>query len=681
MPLTSLNTDQYRAATAPFGHILVIASAGTGKTSTIVARIGHLIQSGTLPHEILLLTFTNKAASEMVGRIAAKFGRDVAQKIEAGTFHAVAYRWLKKIGLPVVLKQPSELKMLFKTVYEKRVFFHIDHGTKPYGHAYLYDLFSLFANTGGDDFGAWIVEKNPEHEPYIDIYCDIIEEFGELKRTLGFVDFNDLLLMMRSRLRGGEVLGYKEVLVDEYQDTNPLQGSLIDAMGAGSLFCVGDYDQSIYAFNGADISIIGGFSTRYTDAQVYTLEKNYRSLSPILSLANKVIERNERIYPKKLEVMRTGEGVNPILLGYEELFGQYQGIAQRINESRRPNDQIAVLFRNNSSADGIEASLRELGIKCRRKGGVSFFEAKEVKALLDLVTLFVNPKDILALIHVLEYAQGVGASIAKDVCDALLLLGGGSLLEGLFNPDRSHVFPYERRTKNFSLGLFDDFAEVGSLSRFREFHFEEDFLSNPLLKHPKLSPEGANFIFMLYKTAKQLKSVSSPATLVSRLGASELFGMIQNLLAQRRGVRKDGSVDSDKVQEAKENIQRKVSLLVDLAKHYSDKNAFLNAMVLGGGELSEGEGVNLLSVHASKGLEFEEVYIIDMAEGRFPNRKLMAKGGSIDEERRLFYVALTRAKDILSLSFARYDKIKSVSYEPSIFLYEAGLLSGENSLM
>ncbi|MEN8304170.1 MAG: ATP-dependent helicase, partial [Campylobacterota bacterium] len=304
MPLSRLNEEQYAAATSPDLQNLIIASAGTGKTSTIVGRIGHLLNTGVKPQEILLLTFTNKAAAEMVERVAEYFGKGVAGKIDAGTFHAVSYRWLKKQDKRVVLKQQRELKTLFRSVFEKRSFMQINAEITPYGGNYLYDLYSFYQNTElENNFEDWIVENYEEHEQFAMIYADVVDEFEALKKEYGFVNFNDLLLNFREMCKSKD-LGYKEVLVDEYQDTNALQGTLIDAMKPPSLFCVGDYDQSIYAFNGADISIIGSFSKKFPDAKVHTLTKNYRSSRPILSLATKVIEHNERIYPKQLEVTR-----------------------------------------------------------------------------------------------------------------------------------------------------------------------------------------------------------------------------------------------------------------------------------------------------------------------------------------------------------------------------------------
>ena len=386
MPLSQLNDQQREASCAPAGHNLVIASAGTGKTSTIVGRISFLLQNGITPSEILLLTFTNKAAQEMLARLSLKFDSKIIKDIEAGTFHAVAYRYLKAHD-SITLKQPRELKVLFKSLYDRRVFLNAAE-VAPYGANYLYDLFSLYFNsTTSENFTQWLERKNPQQLQYAEIYLDVWEEFKALKTEYAYVDYNDLLLNYKAKLLESQSKPYKEVLVDEYQDTNPLQDSILQALNPPSIFCVGDYDQSIYAFNGADISIIGSFKERYPTGRIFSLTKNYRSTEPILNLANRVIEKNPRIYPKKLEVVKEQNFGNPALLVYEELFLQYAGIANKIKLSNRPYNEIAVIFRNNSSADGIEASLREIGIPTRRKGGVSFFDSKEVVYMLNLCTL------------------------------------------------------------------------------------------------------------------------------------------------------------------------------------------------------------------------------------------------------------------------------------------------------
>lgn len=610
----------------------------------------------------------------MVERVAQYFGKKVASKIDAGTFHSVSYRWLKKRDGKVVLKQQRELKTLFRSVHDKRVFSHLDADATAYGATYLYDIYSLYQNVEmSKDFGSWVAEKYPEHDVFSLIYADIIEEFERLKKEYGFLNFNDLLLHMRAYARENE-LGYKEILVDEYQDTNALQGTLIDAMKPPSLFCVGDYDQSIYAFNGADITIIGSYKDKYPQATIHTLNKNYRSTVPILSLANKVISFNERIYPKQLVVTRQEEALPPKLVVYDELFDQYHAIADMISRSSTDHEDIAVIFRNNSTADGIEVTLRERDIPCRRKGGVSFFDAREIKAILDAYTLIVNESDMMAFIHLFEYAKGVGSAIAKEIYIALQTLGHGSMFNGLYDPDKSINNPFEVRQKNHQLGLFDDFFELSKAVRFVNMGFEAKFVKNVVLKHPKLTRDGAQFLYYFFQLFKGLRKAKSPIGVVKAISSSKLFTTIKESLATKRAQLQDGSVDEKIKTDSIQKIVRKANLLQELSKPYSEHERFLNAMILGASDLTQGEGVNLLSIHASKGLEYKEVYVIDLMDGRFPNRKLMSKGGSLDEERRLFYVAITRAKDILYLSYARYDKIKKMNFVPSQFLYEAGLI-------
>jgi len=669
LPLSTLNKEQLQAAKAPFGHNLVIASAGTGKTSTIVGRIAYLLQNGIKPEEILLLTFTNKAANEMKDRISSFIPS--AKKIEAGTFHAVSYRWLKKLDNNIVLKTPKDMKILFKSIYEKRDFNRLGYEEKPYGANYLFDVYSLFLNSNETSFENWLLKRAPHQKDYILIYEDIIDEFEETKKKYNLVDFNSLLIKMIEKLDQGIYNPYKEVLVDEYQDTNPLQNRLIEALKQNSLFCVGDYDQSIYAFNGADINIISTFDKRYPDAKIFTLKKNYRSYGEILTIANKVIKNNPRIYPKELEVTRGYSGEYPKLLIYDNTFEEYKDIAEKILKSPVKRDEIAILFRNNSSADAIEATLREKGIECKRKGGISFFESKEIKIVLDILTFLINPKDLMAFIHIFEYAKGIGNAIASDMYEALEILGDGDIIKGFLNPSKEKKV-FQKKKTSLQLGLFDDFIQLGSISKFKNLNFSEDFLKNPLLKHPKLTEEGALFLYDFYNFLKKVKKYKNPNSIFNELINSNLLDKIIKSLATARSKDKNGKVNNEKYEESKIKIKNKIQILGNLLKKYTDLEKFINAMVLGANEMSEGRGVNLLTVHASKGLEFKEVYVVDMMEGRFPNIKLSKPAGGIEEERRLFYVAVTRAKDRLFFAFAKKDLIKNIEYQPSRFLKEAG---------
>jgi len=669
LPLTKLNKEQLSAATADFGHNLIIASAGTGKTSTIVGRIAYLLQNGVKPEEILLLTFTNKAANEMKERISSVFSN--AKNIEAGTFHSVSYRWLKKLNKKIVLKTPKDMKVLFKSIYDKRDFSRLGYEEKPYGANYLFDIYSLFLNSNSTSFEKWLLKRAPLQEEYVLIYEHIFDEFEEVKKEHNLVDFNSLLIKMIKELESGIENPFKEVLVDEYQDTNPLQNRLIEALKQNSLFCVGDYDQSIYAFNGADINIISTFDKRYEDAKVYTLKKNYRSYGEILAVANKVIKNNPRIYSKELEVTRGYAGEYPKLLMYHDTFEEYRDIANRISSSSTNRNEIAVLFRNNSSADAIEAMLREKGIECKRKGGVGFFESREIKVTLDILVFLLNPRDIMAFIHIFEYARGVGSAIAGEIFEALNILGDGNALRGFLEPDLEKKVFTKKKTSQ-QLGLFDDFIQLGSIAKFKNLGFEEGFLSNPILRHPKLSVEGAEFLYEFYKFLKKTKRFKNPNSIFNELINSKLITLIINYLASQRSKEKNGNINQELLKDNQEKIRNKIIVLGNLLKNYTDLEKFINAMVLGASEMSAGRGVNLLTVHASKGLEFKEVYIVDMMEGRFPNIKLSKSAGGVEEERRLFYVAITRAKDRLYFAYAKYDRIKNIEYEPSRFLAEAG---------
>ncbi|MFT2642303.1 ATP-dependent helicase [Helicobacter pylori] len=665
-----LNPEQLKAAKALKGYNLVIASAGTGKTSTIVGRILYLLDNGIKPEEILLLTFTNKASNEMIARVA-KYSKS-SSKIEAGTFHAVAYRYLKEHYPNLSLKQPKELKKLLESIVDTKNAL-TDDDKKPYTSQHLYALYSLYTNAlKQEDFSAWLSHKNPEHMPYAAFYENILDEFENTKKKHNYIDYNDLLLLFKQAMLE-RPSPYKEVLCDEFQDTNPLQESILDAINPPSLFCVGDYDQSIYAFNGADISIISNFTQKYKNARVFTLTKNYRSSKEILDLANQVIQRNERIYPKNLEVVKSGHFNKPALLNYNDNIAQCQDIAKRI-VMRKNFKEVAVIFRNNASADQLEAALRSYNVPSKRKGSASFFESKEVALALDICALIFNPKDIMAAIHVLSHISDIGSNTAKDIHEALMLLGNGDLKLALIQPDKEAKI-YTKKKEITSMGLFEEIFALENSSRFNSV-IDKAFHSHPVLMHPKISLNGAKMLgdfFILYTKAP----THSPSALIKHILESAFFQTFKTRLLKERSKNKDGSYNEFKKLQAQKRFNEKMDLLSSLAKNYQNLGRFLNGTLIGSSEATQGEGVNLLSVHASKGLEFKDVYIIDLMEGRFPNHKLMNTGGGIEEERRLFYVAITRAKENLWLSYAKNElreNAKPKEHKPSVFLYEAGLL-------
>ncbi|GAA9573116.1 ATP-dependent helicase [Helicobacter pylori] len=669
-----LNPEQLKAAKALKGYNLVIASAGTGKTSTIVGRILYLLDNGIKPEEILLLTFTNKASNEMIARVA-KYSKS-SSKIEAGTFHAVAYRYLKEHYPNLSLKQPKELKKLLESIVDTKNAL-TDDDKKPYTSQHLYALYSLYTNAlKQEDFSAWLSNKNPEHTPYAAFYENILDEFENTKKKHNYMDYNDLLLLFKQAMLE-RPSPYKEVLCDEFQDTNPLQESILDAINPPSLFCVGDYDQSIYAFNGADISIISNFTQKYKNARVFTLTKNYRSSKEILDLANQVIQRNERIYPKNLEVVKSGHFNKPALLNYNDNIAQCQDIAKRI-VMRKNFKEVAVIFRNNASADQLEAALRSNNVPSKRKGSASFFESKEVALALDICALIFNPKDIMAAIHVLSCISDIGSNTAKDIHEALMLLGNGDLKLALIQPNKEAKI-YTKKKEITSMGLFEEIFALENSSRFNSV-MDKAFHSHPVLMHPKISLNGAKMLsdfFILYTKAP----IHSPSALIKHILESAFFQTFKTRLLKERSKNKDGSYNEFKKLQVQKRFNEKMDLLSSLAKNYQNLGRFLNGTLIGSSEATQGEGVNLLSVHASKGLEFKDVYIIDLMEGRFPNHKLMNTGGGIEEERRLFYVAITRAKENLWLSYAKNElreNAKPKEHKPSVFLYEAGLLKPDS---
>ena len=308
-----------------------------------------------------------------------------------------------------------------------------------------------------------------------------------------------------------------------------------------------------------------------------------------------------------------------------------------------------------------------------RKGSGSFFESLEVKAFSAMLALIVNPKDIMAFIHLVQYTKGVGGVLAKEIFDALLKLGHGNLIKGFLDPDKS-VNLQNHQKRNYQLGLFADLEELARETRFK---FESEFDAHPILRLSKINDLCAKNLEKIYLYLKKAMEIKHSLALVNLICENSFYREICEELAIKRATNKAGQVDLLRKSENLEKIEIKFNVLKELTKNYSDIYKYYNFLTLGASEMSSGKGVNLLSVHASKGLEFDLVFVIDLAQGRFPNQKLMGMGGSLEEERRLFYVAVTRAKNILYLSYAKYDKNKKTSFAPSRFLIEAGLCKGD----
>lgn len=666
-PLSSLNKEQYIAATLPSGRNLIIASAGTGKTSTIVGRISYLLSCGIFPEEILLLTFTSKAAGEMRDRIESFVGSDTANKMMIGTFHAVALKIIKSSIGDNGLKTPRDVQLIFKSIYEHRT---IPESTAtkalPLAATSLYEQYGLFlnANAGKGSFVDWFEKKYPDHSPYSAIYEDIIAEFEDLKDRDRIYDFNDLLFMLRDHFKSIEC-PFREIIVDEYQDTNALQSSVLDDMDPESLFCVGDYDQSIYAFNGSDIEIIGSFSIRYPRARVQTLTKNYRSSKSILDGAEKLIRHNPRLYPKKIEVMRPNDPTPPILLQPVDTATQIKMLVEDIIKINDFSD-TAVIYRTNASGDPVELALKERAIPCIRKGGKGIFDSKEMLSAISLLKLMFRDNTITTFLQALDISP-VRSSTASIVHSALFKFDK-KIQTAIVAPDPS------KKSEAFShivsnTGMGRNAITINPSKSHLKGAQSSKWLSHPVFEIEYLSVKEADVLLELFDLITNTPSNIAPSEAVMSLLNSKILSTIFKHYASSFCRDNEGKIINEKLQKSLELFRHKMSILHKIASSHTNSDYFLKMLTMKP-DVDDDGAVQLLTVHASKGLEFKNVFIIDLVEDSFPNKKLMTGGGGIEEERRLFYVAVTRPEERL-VCFAP-QKIKNKSTTPSRFLSEFG---------
>jgi DNA helicase-2/ATP-dependent DNA helicase PcrA len=636
--IASLNEEQKEAALSPNTHNLVIASAGTGKTSTIVARVVNLLKNNTHPNEIMLITFTSKAAEEMKERIQKYIPATIAKEILIGTFHATAIILLKQNNIEFNLQTEKTLIAIFASIYHKT----IEHGLDtPYKEKTLFELYSVFqAKRKGKDFRTWFMETYPKRENQfqnLEAYQKVFDAYAQAIADQKIVGFNELLEYASIHANKFKEK-FKEIIIDEYQDTSYLQTHYIQSLDFKQLFCVGDYDQSIYAFNGADIEIIGSFKDVYPDASVINLAKNYRSAKPILDLAQKSIEINPRLYPKKLEITKTTEDLPVEFLSFESSPDQYLEVAKMISESKTHFDEIAVLYRNNASANGIEMALRTFNIDVVRDDKGSFLEIDEMRYMVNLLKL-TNTKDKLPLIEILNsFSLNKFSSM---IVNELTSLSRDSIKDALLYPKGNY---------KFSAVSAADFN-----------------LKHPLCKKLQ-NPKIGNLFYHIYRMLASHKRLNLD-TFLEDFFSSELLEISMKKFAEDKSSKK-GEFDREIYEKLMERYRKWKTSLLKTITAFDNLEVFLKAMGQNKSKDEEESGVRLLSVHASKGLEFEEVYLIDMTDKKFPNRKLMDNGGGgIEEERRLFYVAVTRAKEKLIITWSRLDG-KGNPVSPSQFIEE-----------
>ncbi|MGE4551486.1 MAG: ATP-dependent helicase [Desulfovibrionaceae bacterium] len=585
----SLNPAQLQAVRHGEGPLLVIAGAGSGKTRTIVYRLAHLVEHGVPPEAILLLTFTRKAAQEMLLRAETILGRPLSGA-SGGTFHAFAYgvlrRFGSRIGLPAgfTLLDRADSEALLRDI---RTDLELGKGDKSFPkRATLCDIITKSRNKERDVHE--LVEDEFHHlTPHLADMERIAEEYDRRKREHGVADYDDLLFRLEELLVANpDVLEelrarHRYLMVDEYQDTNRVQARLVRLLAGpgGNVMAVGDDAQSIYAFRGANVQNILDFPTIFAGARLVRLEQNYRSLQPVLTLTNCLLAGAATKFDKRLYSDRT-EGPLPRVV--RPLSDQSQAglvVSTVIDLARRmPLSDIAVLFRAGYQSYSIEVALGRVGIDYQKYGGLRFSEAAHIKDVLAYLRLVVNPTDRLAWQRVLEPIKGVGAKTS------------GRIVRAVLGRDTEALEKFKQKFKS---------------------------LSNILEELDKLRAREQ-------RPAQALQQVLS---------------FYAPILTER-------------FPDDYPKRQAGLDQLAQIALNYDSLPAFLADLVLDPEEDAEARKVHALvlsTVHSAKGLEWRAVLIIDLVEDRFPSRRALARAEDLEEERRLLYVACTRAKEELFL--------------------------------
>jgi len=629
-PLETLNKQQYKAAVSTNKNNLVIASAGTGKTSTIIGRVSYLLSHGIKPSEILLLTFTSKAGIELKERLEGYFPASVVADIFAGTFHSFGLKMASQIAnRKINISSQNEINTFLLSILQEV------EGANIIGANNFLARYNLYLNKTAETvmLSSFLKKSNLDEET-LKLYDEIHRRFKMQKEKHRIIDFNDLLLATIDYFKENKC-PYKHVIVDEYQDSNFIQNEVLKSMQGVNLFCVGDYDQSIYAFNGADVSFIKNFTKEKDDAKFIVLEKNYRSAKPILDLAEKVIKNNERLYPKKLIVTKREAGsVN--ILKHENEAEEISFIINEImkNANRIPYKDIAILFRSNATGMLIEEEMLSRNIPCIKKGDSSFLEIEGVSFLVEYYKICRNNVHISAFLSLFQRAN---LDIAKAIFENIMYIGNGNFISGLF-----------KKKMNIATIPNKNFFNKNYNSRLPAY---KKYASSDAVIHKVLNE--------LEEAIVKSKAINNPATLLAIIMKGNI---------NKQFLSKD---DEDKTLEQR---QKKLLMIFQRNNDFKTIGRMLSNIKNSKSDEHEENGVSLLTVHASKGLEFKNIHIVNLNEGKFPSKFFMKKGAAIEEERRLFYVAVTRAKEELNLHYCSYDK-KGKDLEISSFLREGGICS------
>ncbi|MEY2905793.1 MAG: hypothetical protein RLZZ408_264 [Verrucomicrobiota bacterium] len=605
----ALNDQQLEAVTSPAGAHLVIAGAGSGKTRTLTYRVAWLLEQGYRPGEILLLTFTNKAAREMLERVNDLLP-GASDGLWSGTFHSIGHRILRRhpeaVGFRegfTIMDREDQEELLESVV--ARLGFRTSDKRFPKGEV-LAELISLGCNTG--ETHRTLLSRRYRY--FIDLeeqIAQVASAYEGRKKEVNALDFDDLLskthelLLTSPEIAATYQRRFRAILVDEYQDTNRLQAGLIDTLAASHkhIMVVGDDAQSIYSWRGADFANILDFPKRYPDAVIHRIETNYRSVPQVLELANASILNNPRQFPKELRAVRKPAITKPALVPLATNNEQASFIAQRVLELHDEGidfREIAVLYRAHYHSMEIQLEFTRRGIPFGITSGLRFFEQAHIKDVAAFLKFAINPNDEVAFKRMVRLLPGIGSKTAEN-----LWLQSAKLLEG-----SRHFSRLEKGCKPPSKATGAWSQLIGTLA--------------------KLAPMGVP---------------APPSDMITAVTSGLYDDHMQAKFANYEARRDD------------------LNTLANYAKQFEQTDEFLAQLtLLGGTETSEVTGrddeedrVCLSSIHQAKGLEWQAVFLAWLTEGMFPGARSLEDESALEEERRLFYVGVTRCKEELYLTY------------------------------
>lgn len=640
--ISQLNEAQQAPVLQKDGPMIVIAGAGSGKTRVLTVRIANLMSQGVDAFNILALTFTNKAAREMKKRIADIVGTNEAKNLWMGTFHSVFAKILRseadKLGYPsnfTIYDSQDSLRCLGGIIKEMQLDKDIYKPKQILGRisSYKNSLITVKAYFNNPELQeADAMSKKPR-------MGEIYQNYVERCFKSGAMDFDDLLLKTNELLNlFPDVLAkyqdrFRYILVDEYQDTNHSQYLIVRALSDRfqNICVVGDDAQSIYAFRGANINNILNFQKDYENVQLYRLEQNYRSSKNIVEAANNVIDKNKTKLDK---IVWTSNADGPKIKVHRSLTDGEEGrfVAATIFEQKMQhqmlNGQFAILYRTNAQSRAMEDALRKRDIPYRIYGGLSFYQRKEIKDVLAYLRLVINPKDEEALVRVINYpTRGIGDTTVEK-----LTVAANHYKRSIFEV-MEHIDKIDLKLNSGTKNKLTDFVTM--IKSFQIINENQDafFLTDHVTKKTGL--------------VQELKKDGTPEGIAKIENIEELLNGIKDFT--------EGQKEIDGARGALAEFLEDVALATDLDKDTGDDDR-----------------VALMTIHLAKGLEFPHVFIVGLEEDLFPSAMSLNTRSELEEERRLFYVALTRAEHQAYLTYAqsRYRWGKLVDSEPSRFIEE-----------